>query len=136
MVVVVVLLAVIGGAAWYYLPIVNAAYFPPKDGGSACGSPSAGIVIERVGMLLGAGGPFNPRNITVVIGVNNTITWTNDDPKSEHHTVTARSSTALLNSGDMGPGAAFTCTFATPGTYNYYCVYHPLQFGTIIVKDR
>ncbi len=133
---IVAILAVVGGTAFYYAPTLNAAFFPPKGGGSACGAPTAGTLTERVGMLLGAGGPFNPKYITVVIGINSTITWTNDDPKSEHHTVTLRDNTAVLNSGDMGPGASFTCSFTTPGIYDYYCVYHPLQFGTIIVKAR
>ena len=80
--------------------------------------------------------PFHPHQkqstfgIDVVIGVNNTVVWTNKD--STPHTVT--STTKLFDSGNMNAGDTFTFTFTTPGTYSYVCSYHPWMKGTVIVK--
>lgn len=77
---------------------------------------------------------YSPDNALLIIGKNNTVTWTNDDPV--HHTVTTTSapSGASFNSGNMNQGASFTCTFTQPGTYRYYCVYHSWMVGTILVE--
>ncbi len=74
---------------------------------------------------------YSPPTITVVLGVNNTVTWVNDD--SAPHTVTATDGS--FNSGNMDPGQSWTYTFTATGTYNYYCTYHPWMKGTVIVKD-
>lgn len=76
---------------------------------------------------------YSPDAISLVIGTNNTVTWTNND--SAHHTVTTSSAPAdtSFNSGDMAPKATYTCTFTTSGTYKYYCTYHSWMTGTIIV---
>lgn len=85
-------------------------------------------------MAHGPFGPFTPKTITVVIGVNNTVVWTNDDPNGAVHTVTSNAA-GLFDSGQMLPGDTFTCTFTAAGTYDYHCTYHPLMIGTIIVKS-
>jgi plastocyanin len=72
---------------------------------------------------------YNPNIITVVIGVNNTVTWVNQD--SQHHTVTDVNGS--FDSGDIAAGATFTYTFDKPGTFVYYCVYHPWMGGEVIV---
>ena len=72
---------------------------------------------------------YSPQVVTVVIGVNNTVTWVNNDDVP--HTVTA--SDGSFNSGNMNAGQSWTHTFTTPGTYNYYCTYHPWMKGTVIV---
>jgi plastocyanin len=74
---------------------------------------------------------YSPDNITVVIGVNNTVIWTNND--NEPHTVT--SSDGGFDSGNMNPGATFTHTFTTPGTYTYICTYHPWMHGYVTVMQ-
>jgi copper-containing nitrite reductase len=88
-----------------------------------------------VNILAGAGtntaSPgFSPATITVVIGVNNTVVWTNRD--SSPHTVT--SATKAFDSGNLNAGDTFTFTFTAPGTYQYVCSYHPWMKGTVIVK--
>jgi plastocyanin len=103
-----------------------------------------------VAILSGAsGGPshpgFSPDSITLVIGVNNTVTWTNDD--SVDHTVTSLSvpvGATAFDSGELSPGAGmpwqspagedFTQTFTVPGTYQYHCTQHSWMTGTIIVE--
>jgi plastocyanin len=87
-----------------------------------------------ISMPKGAGSPngapgYSPANFTVVIGVNNTVTWTNND--SAHHTVTATDNS--FDSTDMAPGATFSYTFKTAGTYNYVCSYHIWMKGTVTV---
>ena len=72
---------------------------------------------------------YDPDNITVVIGVNNTVIWTNND--NEPHTVTAADGS--FDSGNMDPGATFTYTFTKPGTYTYICTYHPWMHGYVTV---
>jgi plastocyanin len=82
-----------------------------------------------------AGAPgFGPDVITVVIGVNNTVTWTNNDIAP--HTVTANNQTAgvaVFDSSNLAVGASFTFTFTTPGIYLYHCNYHSWMIGTVKV---
>jgi plastocyanin len=73
---------------------------------------------------------YSPDPVTVVIGVNNTVSWVNND--SAPHTVTADDGS--FGSGNIAPTATFTFTFKTPGTYQYHCIYHPWMVGTVIVK--
>jgi plastocyanin len=75
---------------------------------------------------------YAPDTIMVVIGVNNTVVWTNND--SAHHTVTSVSGNGSISSGDMAAGATFNYTFTAPGTYNYVCVYHNWMTGTVVVE--
>ena len=106
----------------------------PGPGSVLCGVlATANANPVMVGMPAGPAGPFSPQSTTVVIGVNNTITWTNSDPKGITHTVT--SNQGLFNSGDLAKNGQFTCTFVTPGTYYYRCIYHPLMVGTVFVKS-
>lgn len=89
---------------------------------------------SNVTILPGAAGHTNlgysPTKISVVIGVNNTVVWTNKD--SGFHTVTA--SDGSFNSGNLNTQQVFSYAFTKPGTYTYYCVYHPWMKGTVIVK--
>lgn len=71
---------------------------------------------------------FSPSSITVTAGT--TITWTNKDAIS--HTVT--SNTNLFNSGNLASGKTFSFTFATAGTYPYYCSIHPSMVAAVNVN--
>ena len=73
---------------------------------------------------------FSPDSITVVLGVNNTVIWTNMD--NSPHTVTSNGGS--FDSGNMAPGQSYTYTFTTTGTFAYHCTYHPWMVGTVIVK--
>lgn len=76
-----------------------------------------------------------PVNITVRIGIKNTIEWVNQD--TEGHTVTAvvaPSGAPLFNSGLIFPGKTFSVTLTTPGAYRYTCAWHNWLAGQIIVK--
>ena len=79
---------------------------------------------------------FSPDTVTVVIGKNNTVLWTNDDAAA--HTVTSNSGDpASFDSGTSGPltthGGTFQFTFAVPGTYHYHCSFHSWMQGTVVV---
>jgi plastocyanin len=75
---------------------------------------------------------FQPKNISIAIGVNNTVTWTNDDDVV--HTV--HSDLPEFDSLFLDPGKSFTHTFTRPGTYTYHCDPHPWMVGRIIVKNN
>jgi len=75
---------------------------------------------------------YNPDSITVVLGKNSTVIWTNDD--AAIHTATSDTA-GVFNSGNIAQGATAEFTFTTPGTYTYHCIYHPWMQGTIIVKS-
>jgi plastocyanin len=83
-----------------------------------------------------ATGPYPfPVNITVTIGVNNTIEWVNKDTQA--HTATAivgPQAASLFNSGLILPGKTFSITLTIPGTYRYACAWHNWLAGQIIVK--
>ncbi len=75
---------------------------------------------------------YIPQAITVVIGVNSSVTWVNYD--SAAHTVTAKDGS--FGSGNMPAGGTFTYNFTTPGTYAYYCAYLSWMIGQVTVKSR
>jgi plastocyanin len=68
---------------------------------------------------------------TVTIPVGGSVTWTNND--SAPHTATAMDR-EVLQSGTLNQGDTFTQTFDTPGTYEYFCEFHPNMSGTVIVE--
>jgi plastocyanin len=73
---------------------------------------------------------FEPYKIMIVIGVNNTVVWKNED--STWHT--AHSNIPEFNSGLIQPSGSFTHTFQRAGTYPYHCDPHPWMTGVVIVK--
>ncbi|MDG6901428.1 MAG: cupredoxin domain-containing protein [Nitrososphaerota archaeon] len=81
---------------------------------------------------------FNPETVTVVIGVNSTVVWSNED--AAIHTVTSTtldaSGVPLFNSGDMAMGAEFSYTFTVPGTYVYICIYHGEMVGKVVAEAQ
>jgi plastocyanin len=102
-----------------YIPRYS--YIPPKNWSDILGLSSPGFVY--------------PYNFTVVIGVNNTIEWINND--TVEHTVIALSvpqGVSLFDSGFIGLGRSFTLTLTVPGVYKYDCAWHPWLAGLITVK--
>ena len=71
---------------------------------------------------------FNPQQITVKAG--DTVVWANHDDIP--HTVTSK--TLAFRSKAMDTDDKFSFTFATPGTYPYFCSLHPHMTGTIVVE--
>jgi plastocyanin len=73
---------------------------------------------------------FNPGTIEVAVG--DTVTWTNSD--SAAHTATQLPSGSGFQSGTLDPGASYSFTFDTPGTYDYHCEFHAGMTGQVIVS--
>jgi plastocyanin len=89
---------------------------------------------------------YLPRQITV--GVNDTITWTNND--NQVHTVTSGigagieslinnkrgTPNGLFDSGPFKSGQSWMHTFTKPGTYTYFCTIHPWMDGVVTVQGK
>jgi amicyanin len=89
--------------------------------------PSAAARAAEVSIKI-ANFTFSPQRLTVKAGT--TVTWTNDDDIP--HTVNA--SNQAFKSGALDTDQKFSFTFATPGTYQYFCALHPHMTGTIVVE--
>jgi len=89
---------------------------------------------------------YSPLTVTVVIGKNNTVVWTNMD--TAFHTATSVSAPSGSSGFDTGclDGVGAPCpsssgtssyqfTFTVAGTYTYHCNYHPWMRGTVVVKS-
>lgn len=125
-------IASVGYFQFYLAPTVFATPSSSSSSSSAC--PPGGCV--NVTIPSGAySGPsaapgFSPDTVTVVIGVNNTVVWVNNDLATH----TATSVDHSWDTGDIAAGASSSLTFNTPGTYKYACIYHYWMTGTVIVK--
>jgi plastocyanin len=73
---------------------------------------------------------YSPDPVTVPAGAS--IAWTNQD-NAPHTSTGIGDAISALDSGAIVFGQTFTQQFNTPGTYPYYCVYHPNMLGTVIV---
>ncbi len=71
---------------------------------------------------------YSPTSISVAVG--DTVVWTNAD--QEAHTVTDRG--LAFDSGSLAPGANFTRTFTSAGTFTYICDIHPSMVGVVAVS--
>jgi len=71
---------------------------------------------------------FTPQKVTVKAGT--TVTWTNEDDIP--HTVSA--SGKEFKSKVLDTDDKYSFTFATPGTFEYFCSLHPHMTGTIVVE--
>ena len=103
--------------------------------GVACGPLLAPLVLPAWAQTKPAGAvsidnfTFNPPRLTVKAGT--TITWTNRDDIP--HGIAA-SNNAFARSKALDTDDAFSFTFTTPGTYQYFCYIHPHMVGTIVVE--
>jgi plastocyanin len=71
---------------------------------------------------------FDPKEVTIKAG--DTVTWVNEDPTD--HDVVANN--GEFKSELFDQGGTFSFTFATAGTYPYFCSIHPDMTGTVIVE--
>jgi plastocyanin len=71
---------------------------------------------------------FNPQTITVKAG--DTVTWINHDDIPH----TATSKTGVFRSKALDTDDKFSFTFATPGSFAYFCALHPHMTGSIVVE--
>ena len=128
----VALVVLVGVAAALAVPLQ-----PPLGGGPSCASGIACITMPNGAAVLN----FSPDSITVVMGVNNTVQWTNQD--SVQHTVVVcplgggqlcPPSTAVASSSILSHGDTFEVVLNETGIYHYYCSIHSATMrGTIAV---
>jgi plastocyanin len=94
-----------------------------------------------VSIAQGSSSPSNdkfyvPDPINVATGT--TVTWTNDD--TTLHTVTSGSpeggaaSGSEFDSSYLASSKTFQHTFASAGTFDYYCTLHPFMVGKVVVS--
>lgn len=72
---------------------------------------------------------FEPADVTVKAG--DTIVWRNDD--FVDHTATARDKSFNV---DLPEGIAAQLQLTKPGTFEYFCRYHPTMTGVVHVRDK
>lgn len=72
---------------------------------------------------------FSPNPLEIKVGT--TVTWTNND--SAPHTVTANDRS--FESPRLDQGGTFTFTFTEPGTFEYFCEFHPNMTATVVVTE-
>lgn len=91
----------------------NSPTYQPGGGGHVCTPTSTQVCMTN--------SAFNPSSLTIAHGT--TVTWKNGD--AINHTVgNATGSADTYTSGFIAAGGTFSHTFATPGTFDYYCGIH------------
>ena len=87
------------------------------------------IVIPKESYVLNSGLTFDPEEVTVVVGVNNTVRWINQE-----------TTPVFINSMDgswtqikINPNDSEFMLFTDPGIYEYFG--HPWMQGRVIVLD-
>jgi len=99
--------------------LVLAACSPSAPAASGPASGGSAVTIQNFA--------FSPVSLTVAAGT--TVTWTDKD--NTEHTVSADDGS--FGSQKLTPGATFSETFSTPGTYAYHCSIHRTMTATVIV---
>ena len=73
---------------------------------------------------------FDPPVLTVAAGTR--VVWTNHDDIP--HDIVGTEDPRALRSPVLDTDDAFSFTFATPGTYRYFCGLHPHMVGMVVVR--
>ena len=71
---------------------------------------------------------YNPNPVAISAGMS--VTWVNNDTIAH----TSTSDNGAWDSGSLAPGASFSKTFPSAGTFQYHCTIHPNMVGTVTVK--
>ena len=71
---------------------------------------------------------FAPATLTVPVGT--TVTWVNEDDIP--HAIAEKNRS--FKSKTLDTDDKFTYTFATPGSFDYFCSIHPHMVGRIVVQ--
>ena len=105
-------------------------------GSTAGSSPTGTTVIPKSGTIAvqALDNRFEPKEVTITAG--STVTWTNDGA-NVHDVVPAEGTDYGVKPDGFKPGATYSTTFSTPGTYAYYCSLHGTatkgMTGTVVV---
>jgi plastocyanin len=88
-------------------------------------APSAA---DRIVEITIAGDAFSPAAVTIAKG--DWIRWTNKD--DEAHTATGKGRS--FDTGTLMAGRNGQVRFKKEGTFPYFCAYHPMMTGRIVVQ--
>lgn len=144
-------------ASLFFILIASLSAIPAAGTGVAAvagGTPAAAVakppVNGKVGFVVAAANPaahtaavsivepplqpvqtwnYDPPVLKIKAGT--TVTWTNTG--AVLHTVTSVDR-KTFDSKDIHPKGTFTRTFTKPGTFPYFCNYHPWMKGTVVVE--
>jgi plastocyanin len=96
------------------------AVWPYEAEGAAAGNATISV----------SGFAFQPEVVRILAG--DSVTWrVGDDP--EQHTVTPLRAGAFRDSGALFSGQTYRLTFPRPGTFPYFCRFHPFMEGSVVV---
>jgi plastocyanin len=97
------------------------------------------ILVANISIAPNASIPGNPSFVPrlMIVGVGDTVTWTNNDFMS--HIVTSgdpriAEPNGKFKSGLLEPNAVFSHTFTDAGSYQYFCAIHPFMIGEVWVQ--
>ena len=102
----------------------------PAAGMSAAGAADA-TTVKIVEPPLKPPQTWGYQPATLQVKVGTTVTWINDG--TVVHTVTASDRKAFDSKNILVKGS-FSWTFRSPGTFVYFCTYHPWMKGRIVVE--
>ncbi len=68
----------------------------------------------------------------IAVPMNATVTWVNHDDVP--HVIA--STDELFRSKALDTDDKFSFTFSKPGTYSYFCAFHPKMVGKVIVRQQ
>lgn len=123
-------LVVLGGA----LVAATLAVLVFTDGsGDQAGTPMGAAPPAAVDRLVIENFLFMPAEVTVPVGTE--ITWRNTD--SAPHTATSGTSPSpdtVFDTGTIEGGQSGSVTVQEPGTFAYFCEFHPFMKGTVTVE--
>jgi plastocyanin len=71
---------------------------------------------------------YSPGNLEIAVGAK--VTWTNRD-RAPH---SATDSGGAWDTGVLGEGKSATRTFASAGTFEYFCSVHPNMKARLVVQ--
>ncbi len=108
---------------------------------SSCMQPMAPEPEEGVTDVSIVGIAFVPKTVTIRAGER--VRWTNLESAPIPHTATSGDPDDAVGevfvSGTLGSGQSFTIQFDEPGTFEYYCEFHPfvpaMRNALVIVEE-
>lgn len=95
---------------------------PAGESGEPLSEDGADATVEIVEFL------YEPEDLTVTAGA--TVTWANSD-KAPH---TATADDGSFNTESISQDQEGEVTFDEPGTYAYFCEFHPFMKATVEVE--
>jgi YVTN family beta-propeller protein len=104
---------------------------PSAEAAGSAAKVSAGeLAFVSLSKVSIAGFAFQPQAINIKAGES--VAWSNDDGPA--HTITFKDGSA--GTKNLAPGEAFTRAFDRPGTYEYFCSFHPYMTGRVVVTAK